>query len=190
MTSQEAHTPPDTDIAAAETEVIAVPEPAPVFVDSTGRRSRLLRRVALAFGVLLVAYGGLVGISLAGGPLSSSAVLPLPGLDDDEDVDTAEPQPRPTQAPAPTPSVSPARRTESAVRDGGEQRRPVTSASATASARSARSAKPSPTPSASSGSPTPRPIESTSATQQPTVEPNPTTTGPVTPVTPPNKPLP
>lgn len=190
MTSQEPQNTHDTDIAAAETEVIAVPEPAPVFVDSTGRRSRLLRRVALAFGVLLVAYGGLVSISLAGGPVSSSAVLPLPGLDDDEDEDD-EPQARPTPAPAPTPSVSPARRVvESGVRDGGEQRRPVTSASVKASASASRSAKATPTPSASSGSPTPKPLESTTATQQPTPDPNPTTSGPATPGVPPNKPVP
>ncbi|MEU8658864.1 hypothetical protein [Actinoplanes philippinensis] len=190
MTSQEPPTTPDTDTTAAETEVIAVPEPAPVFVDSTGRRSRLLRRVALAFGVLLVAYGGLVTISLAGGPVSSSAVLPLPGFDDEDEDPEPDPKPQPTPAPTPTPSVSPARRIESAVRDGGDQRRPVASTSAKASTKASRSAKPTATPSASSGSPTPRPLESATATQQPTVEPNPPTSGPATPGVPPHKPQP
>jgi hypothetical protein len=172
VTSQEFQTSHTTGIDAAETEIIAVPEPAPVFVDSTGRRSRLLRRVALAFGVLLVAYGGLISISLAGGPVSSSAVLPLPGLDDEDD----EPQSRPTPAPAPTPSVSPTRRiVESTVRDGGDQRRPATSTSARTSATVSRST--TPTPSASTSA-SPKPVESTTATQQPTVEPTATTGSP------------
>jgi hypothetical protein len=178
VTSQEPQNSHNTDIDTAETEFIAVPEPAPVFVDSTGRRSRLLRRVALAFGVLLVAYGGLISISLAGGPVSSSAVLPLPGLDDDEDDE--EPKDRPTPAPAPTPSVSPTRRiVESTVRDGSDQRRPGASTSAKASATTSRSA--TPTPSVSSGSSTPKPVESATATQQPTVEPTSATSSPVPP---------
>ena len=190
MTLQEPQTSHNTDIAAAETEVIAVPEPAPVFVDSTGRRSRLLRRVALAFGVLLVAYGGLISISLTGWPVSSSAVLPLPGLDDDEDEDEDEPQSRPTPAPAPTPTASPARRVVESVQGGAGQRRPVASTSATVSATATRSATPTPTPSAGSGSPTPKPVESTTATQQPTPDPNPTTSGPAAPAVPPNRPAP
>jgi hypothetical protein len=183
VTSQEPQTPHPTDIDAAETEVIAVPEAAPVFVDSTGRRSRLLRRIALAFGVLLVAYGGLISISLAGGPVSSSAVLPLPGLDDEDEP--AEPQSRPTPAPAPTPSVSPTRRiVESTVRDGVEQRRPLASPSTRSSTRATRSTTPTPTPSASSGSSSPKPVESTTATQQPTPQPNPTTSTTVAPLPP------
>ena len=79
------------------TEVIAVAAPAPVFVDSTGRRSRLLRRLAYAFGVLVMLYGGMICVSLAGGPVSSSAVLPLPGLEarDNDDRSPARPGPLP-----------------------------------------------------------------------------------------------
>jgi hypothetical protein len=90
-----------------DTEVISVAPPAPVFVDSTGRRSRLLRRLAYAFGALVMVYGGLISVSLAGGPVRSGAVLPLPGLEPKTGDDRAERRPDPT--PAPTPSQSPTR---------------------------------------------------------------------------------
>ncbi len=72
---------PPTELEAPDTEVISVAAPAPVFVDSTGRRSRLLRRLSYAFGALVMLYGGLISISLAGGPVRSHSVLPLPGLE-------------------------------------------------------------------------------------------------------------
>lgn len=184
MTSQEPQTSHDTDPDTPETEIIAVPEAAPVFVDSTGRRSRLLRRVALAFGILLVAYGGLISISLAGGPVSSSAVLPLPGLDDEEGDDGGdEPQPRPSPTPEPSPIITPARQiVESTTRGRGEQPRPVASTSATASAKPAKSATATPTPSASSSS---APVKPTaSVTESPHPEPTPTSSGPVPPSAP------
>ncbi|MFC4067395.1 hypothetical protein [Actinoplanes subglobosus] len=181
MTSQEPQTSHDTDPDTPETEIIAVPEAAPVFVDSTGRRSRLLRRVALAFGILLVAYGGLISISLAGGPVSSSAVLPLPGLDDEEGED--KPQPRPSPTPEPTPIITPARQiVESATRGRGEQPRPVTSTSATASVKPTKSARTTPTPSASSSSAPVKPTASVTESQHP--EPTPTSSGPVPPSVP------
>jgi hypothetical protein len=67
------------DPAEPQTNLIA---PAPVFVDAEGRRARLLRRLAYAFGALVLVYGGLISVSLAGGPVRSSAVLPLPLLED------------------------------------------------------------------------------------------------------------
>lgn len=60
--------------------MILVEQPAPVFVDSTGRRRRLLRRFSYAFGGFCVVYGGLISVSLAGGPVSPDAVLPFPDL--------------------------------------------------------------------------------------------------------------
>jgi len=101
VTSQEPRTPHSADRDIPDTEVIVVSSPAPVFVDSTGRRRRLLRRLSYAFGGLCVLYGGLVSVSLAGGPVSSNAVLPLPDLRDD-DQEAAGPKP----APIPAPSVS------------------------------------------------------------------------------------
>lgn len=182
VTSQEPQTSYNADEYAPETEVIAVPEPAPVFVDSTGRRSRLLRRLALAFGVLLVAYGGLVSVSLAGGPVSSSAVFPLPGLDD---ADDDEPEAEPVPTPKPTPTTSAARRiVESVPRDGTDQRRPAVSPSPKASAKPSKSPTPKPSPSKASASPTvTKPVESATVSQEP--EPGPGSGSPVAPVPPP-----
>ena len=98
MTLQEPQNPPIADVDMPDTEVIVVAHPSPVFVDSTGRRRRMLRRVAYGFGALCMVYGGLVSVSLAGGPVSSSAVLPLPDLadgQDEEDLVVARPSPTP-----------------------------------------------------------------------------------------------
>lgn len=181
MTSQEPQTSHYADEYAPETEVIAVPEPAPVFVDSTGRRSRLLRRLALAFGILLVAYGGLVSISLAGGPVSSSAVFPLPGLDDEDEKPAADPAPTPEAAP----TASAVRRVaESVQRDGTDQRRPAVTPSPKASAKPSKSPTPQPSPSKASATPkTSKPLESATVSQAP--EPGPGSGTPVNPVPPP-----
>ena len=52
---------------------------APVFVDSTGRRRRLVRRVAVGLLIGACAYGVLVVVSILGGPVPPNAFLPLPG---------------------------------------------------------------------------------------------------------------
>lgn len=72
-----------------------------MFVDSTGRRRRVLRRLSWAFGAICVVYGGLVSVSLAGGPVSPSTVLPLPNLDND-DGDQAEIRTNPVPTPTST----------------------------------------------------------------------------------------
>jgi hypothetical protein len=104
VTVQERQNPPFADAADSgtpETEVIVLDPPAPVFVDSTGRRRRLLRRIAYGFGALCMIYGGLISVSLAGGPISSSAVLPLPGFTGDDEEDHVVVA-RPTPTPVPT----------------------------------------------------------------------------------------
>src|SRR3954453_22831935 len=105
VTSHERENPHSSEPDNPDTEVIAVAAPAPVFVDSTGRRSRLLRRLAYAFGALVMLSGGLISGSRAGGPVRSSAVLPLPGLEDPAADD--KPPVRPSPTPAPTPSHAP-----------------------------------------------------------------------------------
>ena len=97
MTSQEQKTAQSVDRDIPDTEVIVVSAPSPVFVDSTGRRRRLLRRLSYVFGGLCMLYGGLVSVSLAGGPVSSSAILPLPDLGG-----AAPAQGRPSPTPQPT----------------------------------------------------------------------------------------
>jgi hypothetical protein len=105
VTLQEPKDPPSADLDGPDTHVLIPPSAAsPVFVDSTGRRRRLLRRASYAFGALCMLYGGLVSVSLAGGPVSPSAVLPLQALaeggGDETDADDALGQPSPIPAPA------------------------------------------------------------------------------------------
>ncbi|MFJ8011681.1 hypothetical protein [Streptomyces sp. NPDC096339] len=77
--------------SAAETD-----EPSPVFVDSSGRRQRRVRRLGWLLVVPAVAYVVLVLSSLFGGPTLRSPFLPAP-----RGVDAA-----PSKAPAAEPSAS------------------------------------------------------------------------------------
>jgi len=87
---------------------------APVFVDETGRRGRRVRWVAYIAGAICLCYLALVGISLAGGPISSDNLLPFPDLVR-ESAPAAEPtQPGVLGTPSPTSSpkaVTPLRQT-------------------------------------------------------------------------------
>ncbi len=192
MTSQEPQTPFSANVDEMhETEVIVVSTPAPVFVDSTGRRRRVLRRLAYGFGALCMLYGGLVSVSLAGGPVSSSAVLPLPDLHDRADRPVAVDRPAPSTAPAVTPAPRSLFVTEALPG------RPV---SATSSIRPdgprppAATAKRRPSATPGPNRPTPRPTVTTrpvESVKTPTSSPSPTPTAtpdetaPVPPVDPP-----
>lgn len=148
MTSQEPATPHSVDTDNPDTEVIVVPSPAPVFVDSTGRRRRLLSRLSYVFGALCLIYGGLVSVSLAGGPVSSSAVLPLPDLRDDAE-EAAGPRPQPI--PAPSASSRPPEMFVTKVLP----RRPAPAAGTRAEPRSTvRTSRPTPRKTPSSPAPT------------------------------------
>ena len=159
MTLQEPQNPPTADVDTPDTEVIVVAHPSPVFVDSTGRRRRMLRRVAYGFGALCMLYGGLVSVSLAGGPVSSSAVLPLPDLaDDGDEQDVVVARPTPTPKPAATQpilEVFPRR----APADRPQEARGVTPRSTAPASRPARTQTPKPTKKPSPSS-TARPVES------------------------------
>jgi hypothetical protein len=181
VTSQEPKTPHNVDQHFPDTEVIAVPEPAPVFVDSTGRRSRVLRGVALAFGVLVVAYGGLVSVSLAGGPVSSSAVLPFPVFDEDEGRE--ERARKPVRTPKPSPSATTSRPIVESTQRNAAGPRPSASASPRTSGRTTKSPSPTPSPSRSSARPVTKPVESGTVSRQP--EPGPVSGTPINPVPPP-----
>jgi hypothetical protein len=50
----------------------------PVFVDMSGRRGKLVRWVAYGVGAICLTYTALVGISLAGGPVSPDGLVPFP----------------------------------------------------------------------------------------------------------------
>ncbi|MEV6162945.1 hypothetical protein AB0L71_13645 [Streptomyces sp. NPDC052052] len=52
----------------------------PVFVDSSGRRARLLRRAGIALGVSCVGYAAVLGLAFMGGiSVSPSQLLPFGG---------------------------------------------------------------------------------------------------------------
>ncbi|MFI1725993.1 hypothetical protein [Streptomyces sp. NPDC020489] len=52
----------------------------PVFVDNSGRRSRLLRRIGLLVGVLCVGYAVVLGLAFMGiGASTPSSLLPFGG---------------------------------------------------------------------------------------------------------------
>lgn len=53
---------------------------APIFVDATGRRRKVARRVSLAVVAVLAGYAGLLAVSFAGGPIPPKALLPVPGI--------------------------------------------------------------------------------------------------------------
>jgi hypothetical protein len=116
VTSQEPKTPQSADHEIPDTEVLVVSAPSPVFVDSTGRRRRHLQRLAYVFGAVCALYGGLISVSLAGGPVSATAIRSLPDLPDHE----VEPgQARPSPTPEPTVTTPPKTRfiSESLPRD-------------------------------------------------------------------------
>jgi hypothetical protein len=175
VTSQEPENPHFATPDIPDTEVISVAAPAPVFVDSTGRRSRRLRRLAYAFGALVMLYGGLISVSLAGGPVRSSAVLPLPGL---VPADDAKPPPRtiPTPAPAPSPTSKPLFVTEALPRRATVPRRPAPRLESTRI--TSRPVKPKPIPSRTPKPATTRPVESTTVPQPSTPATVPSTTPP------------
>jgi hypothetical protein len=174
VTSQQPENSTSADTEIPDTEVIAVPAPAPVFVDSTGRRSRLLRRLAYAFGVIVMIYGGLIAVSLAGGPVRSSAVLPLPGLD----LDPKESKPPARPSPSPSPSIKSLFVTEAlprrtATRQASSSR--IESTTVTKKPTPKATPTKTPTPSAT----TSHPVESTT-TPAPSASSTPPTTGTTT----------
>ncbi|MEV6345709.1 hypothetical protein [Actinoplanes sp. NPDC051851] len=171
MTSQEPNPPQNADNRAPDTQVIAVETPAPVFVDSTGRRGRLLRRLALAFGIVVVSYGGVLSVSLAGGPVSSSAVLPLPGLDDDKAEETAEVKPSPSPTPAPSGTAAQRYIIESLNKQAGARPR-TTAPSGSAKPTGKATSKPAATKSA-----TPKPSATKSASPSASTSHTPESTG-------------
>jgi hypothetical protein len=63
-------------------QVEFIAEPAPVFVDASGRRGRKLRYLGYVAAGLTSVYAIGLGISLVGGPISPRMLLPVPGMPD------------------------------------------------------------------------------------------------------------
>jgi hypothetical protein len=173
VTSQQPDNSPSAEPESPDTEVIALPAPAPVFVDSTGRRSKLLRRLAYAFGVLVIFYGGLISVSLAGGPVRSSAVLPLPGLE--TDVNDSRAPARPSPPPSPSASSSKALFVNPLTR---RTNRPPVSRIESTKVAPKPAPKPTPSKTPAPKATTSRPVESTTTPTSSASAPNGPTTAP------------
>jgi hypothetical protein len=128
----------------------------PVFVDVSGRRRAILRRVGIGIGVLAATYIALLVVSLAGGPRPPG--IPLPeAIAGDADQSQTKPDGSATGTPAtrpskPTPGSSPSSTT--AAEPGGTPARP--SASPTLSGAPPGAAVP-PAPVFPTATPTPTP---------------------------------
>ncbi|MDF6017803.1 hypothetical protein [Streptomyces sp. JH34] len=66
--------------AAERRRTAGQPQEGPVFVDSSGRRAKLLRRVGVLLGTLCVGYAAVLGLAFMGGiSLTPSQLLPFDG---------------------------------------------------------------------------------------------------------------
>jgi hypothetical protein len=174
VTSQEPGNPSSADPDIPDTEVIVVSAASPVFVDSTGRRRRVLRRISYAFGAICIVYGGLVTVSLAGGPVSPSAVLPLPDLDNN-DGEQAEVRASPTPQPTSTLLLTEALPPRAATIRRPIENRAVAPKPAATRAAPARTPGPRP-PTKPATTPTPKPTKPVESTVLPTPSSSPTPT--------------
>ncbi|HTF12338.1 MAG TPA: hypothetical protein VK659_29625 [Asanoa sp.] len=171
---------PETDIIVSAAEPLDVPgatlgqDPAaPIFVDETGRRRRLVRFAAYGIGAICLSYTALVGVSIAGGPALPHALMPFPDSVQRPDRDaTAEnalhtafrpPNPGPFVAPLPPPTAP-----------GGPGA--LSTSTLTGAAR--------PTPSPTKGT---APVSPPPVTTEPTRPPEATSTLPPDPTTPPTE---
>ncbi|MET8896448.1 hypothetical protein [Streptomyces albogriseolus] len=83
----------------------AAPEAAPVFVDESGRRNRLYRRIGLAVGLACAGYAVVMVSTLLSGN-SDAPWMPVPGQED-KPAGQVETTPRPSATdPAPSPGTS------------------------------------------------------------------------------------
>jgi hypothetical protein len=126
--------------------------PGPIFVDSTGRRGRLVRRICWALGLVMAAYVAVVILALVGPPGLSQLAIPglgpvLPGSGAPDLRTPTGQHGAPASVLSPRPSVSPRPRTSTATAAPG---------STTTRASGAPTASPVSSPPAS-GHPTPAP---------------------------------
>ncbi|MEU8343395.1 hypothetical protein SAMN05443665_106126 [Actinomadura meyerae] len=79
----------------------------PVFVDVTGRRRRRLRRAGYAAAALCGGYSIMIGISLAGGPVSPQTLLPKVGGGETKVAPSPKHRPPAEDGPAALPPLRP-----------------------------------------------------------------------------------
>jgi hypothetical protein len=161
------------DEPTQENAVVHVGEE-PVFVDTSGRRRTILRRVGIGIGTLAVAYLALFVVSLAGGPRPPG--IPLPEAVAGEPDRT---QTEPDGSVPGTPATGPSEPTP-----GGS---PASTAGAGSGAPATTPADPVPSavPPGAAVPPAPAPPPAPpTATPVPTTTPAPTTPAPTTPASP------
>ncbi|MEV0304096.1 hypothetical protein [Streptomyces prasinus] len=91
----------------------------PVFVDESGRRSRLYRRIGLAVGLACAAYAVVIVATLLSGN-SNAPWVPVPGQEQELPAGKVETSPRPTEPDAsPGSSTDPAPGTGPTAEDAG-----------------------------------------------------------------------
>ncbi len=77
----------------------------PVFVDETGRRSRMYRRIGMAVGLACAVYAVAILITLISGN-SNAPWLPIKDQQEDSPAGQVEPSPQPTDSAVPSGSAS------------------------------------------------------------------------------------
>ncbi|MFD3736115.1 hypothetical protein [Streptomyces sp. NPDC058632] len=90
----------------------------PVFVDESGRRSRLYRRIGLAVGLACAGYAVVIVATLMSGN-SSAPWMPVPGQEQEQPAGKVETSPQPAEPAEPdaSPSAEPAPGTEPTAGD-------------------------------------------------------------------------
>jgi hypothetical protein len=185
--------PAPNAMSSAATDIILIPDDLghPVFVDASGRRRRRVRLACYGFGVVCLAYAGLVGMSLAAGSVAPDGGSAFPALADGprpssttraapsarpshviapqiiEKPDVAVrtppvPKPAPT-IPKPTPTPTP-----SSSPTGGASPSPSVSPSSAPSPTPQPSTSPTPTPTRSAPTPTRAAVGTSSSPDEPT----------------------
>ncbi|ODA75127.1 hypothetical protein APS67_000841 [Streptomyces sp. AVP053U2] len=120
----------------------------PVFVDESGRRSRLYRRIGLAVGLACAGYAVVIVATLVSGN-STAPWMPVPGQGKEQPAGKVETSPRPAE-PVASPSADPTPGTGPTAGDPGAPASPDAGVPAggvaTAGAESGEIAEPSSTP--------------------------------------------
>jgi hypothetical protein len=160
------------------------PEGDPVFVDSTGRRARVIRRLAYVAAVLCAAYTAVLALSFLGAtPFAPRTVLPVPGVPSNEPGTVREtrqpdlpatsaspgtPSASPTQVPglpAPTPTPAPSGSATASPPDDEPSGTPTTTGpSSTPTSPTGTPTGPSASPSTDPGGTTGSPVETPTST--------------------------
>ncbi|MBT2413374.1 hypothetical protein J7I94_22885 [Streptomyces sp. ISL-12] len=160
----------------------------PVFVDESGRRSRLYRRIGIAVGLACAVYAVVMVVTLLSGN-SDAPWLPVPGQEDGAPAGKVDTTPLPTGSVDPSVTGSPSPQTTPSA-TGVEEQLPTADASATdtvpAAGQTATETDPGPTvtdtaPAQDGDETEPDPTDTATEPAAGSPDPTPTDTGGTTP---------